>query len=311
MGLVPSLPASGPSKAWLALGLLNEAVVAFSHRDRVDGLWDCVCEQARWLIPFQRMAVLVWDGEGRFCVAQRFHRGTLGGPLIGTYQTEGNPIGGLLLKPEAEWSGGPFPDAHFDAFQAWLFSPPPPMSLLAVPLQYEGQRIGSLLFGVARTIPEDQAMLTGLASTYALHACLRYALIQANDERVRAERGRQESEERLKLALRVTRMGLWEWNQGAEVLVRSDGFDRLFGLTTPVNVALPEVYLQRIHAEDLPGLKAVFYNGKDFDVRFRVTRSDGSVKPLVSKGKVLRNASGAAVQIIGVLQEQADSRGQG
>ena len=111
------------------------------------------------------------------------------------------------------------------------------------------------------------------------------------------------------MALRVTRMGLWEWNQGAEVLVRSDGFDRLFGLPTPVKVSLPEVYLQLIHPEDLAGLKAAFYTGKDFDVKFRVTRPDGTLKQLVSKGKVLRNASGAAVQIIGVLQEQADSRG--
>ncbi len=311
MGLLPSLPPSGPPKAWLALGLLNEAVVAFSHRDNLDDLWACVCEQARWLLPFQRMAVLLWEEEPRFRVAQRYSRGNLGGPLVGSFEASQDPLGPLLNKSEAGWVEGPWPEVPPDVFQDWVFSTPAPQALLGVPIQYEHRRIGHLLFGLAAAPPEDRALLTGLASTYALHACLRFALIVANEERQAAERAHQESEERLKLALRVARMGLWEWNRGRETVLRSEGFDRIFGLPPSVQEVAPSAYLERVLPEDLPLLKVAYYQGSSFDVGFRVARPNGEIKRLVTKGKILRNESGAPMQIIGVLQEQPEGNPPG
>lgn len=303
VGILPPLPLSGPSKAWLALGLLNEAVVAFSRREDLEDLWACVCEQARWLVPSQRMAVLTFEASAAFRVVQRFSRGTLAGPLMGLHDADADLVGALLAKPEAAWAEGPWPEPS-DPFRAWLFAPSPPKSLLGVPIQYEGRRIGYLLFGLSTSVPEDQALLTGLASTFALHVGLRHALLRANAARADAERAREESDARLRLALRVARMALWEWESGTGSLVRSEGFDRIFGLPAKAADGLPETYLRCVHPGDLPHLRRAWQEDSQFDVTFRVLRPDGSARTLVSKGKILRGENGAPVQIIGALQAQ-------
>ena len=41
----------------LTLGTLYEAILSFSSEERLDSFWPSVCQNARWLIPFQRMCI--------------------------------------------------------------------------------------------------------------------------------------------------------------------------------------------------------------------------------------------------------------
>jgi PAS domain S-box-containing protein len=112
-------------------------------------------------------------------------------------------------------------------------------------------------------------------------------------ERVHAEEGLRESEERWKLALDSSGDGVWEWDveTGAETF--SPRFAEMYGFTPDEIEALPEPFVARIHPDDeaqrrrhrdehLAGLTPRYVS------EHRVRCKDGSWKWVLARGMVIR-----------------------
>ncbi|MEH2155057.1 PAS domain-containing hybrid sensor histidine kinase/response regulator [Nostoc sp.] len=117
----------------------------------------------------------------------------------------------------------------------------------------------------------------------------------------------RESEERLRLALDVSQMGLWDWNIVTNQVIWSENYELLFGLV-PSSFAGPyETFKKCVHPEDRQSVMQAIANAlvqrTDYNDEFRIVRSDQSVHWISAKGKFIYDAQGQAVRMIGVCME--------
>ncbi|MEH2135332.1 PAS domain-containing hybrid sensor histidine kinase/response regulator [Nostoc sp.] len=117
----------------------------------------------------------------------------------------------------------------------------------------------------------------------------------------------KESEERLKLALEVSQMGLWDWNIITNQVTWSENYEMLFGLI-PSSLDGPyETFQKCVYSEDkqsvMQGIGHALAQKTDYNDEFRIVRSDQSVHWISAKGKFIYNDGGQAVRMIGVCME--------
>jgi PAS domain S-box-containing protein len=111
----------------------------------------------------------------------------------------------------------------------------------------------------------------------------------------------QQSEERLSLALKASRLGMWEWNIATDQLLWSDELKILFGLQ-PKDKITYERYLSLLHPEDRGRVTTIIQSaretGKEYSLEHRAVWPDGSVHWLQGQGKAFFK-KGKAVRMIG------------
>ena len=171
------------------------------------------------------------------------------------------------------------------------------------------------------TIGEDlavEAMKQG-ASDYLLKdrlarlgPAVRLALAQSRMEKMRAitESALRQSEERLKLALSSSHMGVWEWDAKANSVFCSPECCEIFGedsLSGDYNVLfkyLPE--------EDAAGVKSAFLEAltsqTDHSAEFRIVRPDGVVRWISNQGRATYGKDGRPARMIGTTQDITDRK---
>ena len=121
-------------------------------------------------------------------------------------------------------------------------------------------------------------------------------------ERAQAEARARESETQLRMALDAAELGRWEWDAADQRLTWSDAVYDMYGVPrdAPLNAG---TFHALVHPDDRALLTAVTEaagRGQDIDVEFRVVRSDGGVKWIHSKGKVINDTYGRLARIVGV-----------
>ena len=240
----------------LTLGTLYEAILAFSSQHSFDKFWPAVCQNSRWLIPSQRLAVLLHAEDGGFAMAGLFEKGRFTVPEATHYDPKDTALGTLLGKRNAQW----IPDAKNELddpdcdFCTWLFKDETP-TLFALPINVENKPYGFLLFSMAAIADTDQTMLTALGTVYAQHVGMSCMLITAAEERQRQQEELEETRHELDDAQRQ--------------LVESEKMAALGGLVagiaheinTPVGIGVTAAS----HLET---------RNKDFDTKFK----DGTMK---------------------------------
>jgi two-component system, cell cycle sensor histidine kinase and response regulator CckA len=111
------------------------------------------------------------------------------------------------------------------------------------------------------------------------------------------------SEERLRVALRAARMGIWRWHLPSNTQRVDGSMARLLGLGDGEVVESYEQFREHIHPEDRERVDAAFAeaarHGGDMHVEFRVVWPDGSVRWLSDHGEVVAGASGAPEYLTG------------
>lgn len=111
----------------------------------------------------------------------------------------------------------------------------------------------------------------------------------------------QLSEERLKLALQASSMGLWEWEVGSPELYWSPELRKIYGigLSEPVSF---EMYMSLVHPEDREMAGSVAENslktGETYQFEHRIVHRDDSVHWLLGTGRAIHE-NGAPVRMIG------------
>jgi PAS domain S-box-containing protein len=117
----------------------------------------------------------------------------------------------------------------------------------------------------------------------------------------------QLQEAQIKIALEAARMGTWDWDIIANQVTWSDNKENLFGLEKGTFDGKYETFLSCIHPQDRDFVNSsvmqAVQTGTEYDVEFRILLPDGSIRWLVSKGVVFRNASGEPVRMPGIVMD--------
>jgi PAS domain S-box-containing protein len=118
-----------------------------------------------------------------------------------------------------------------------------------------------------------------------------------------AEAANREVEERLRLALEVGRMGIWDWDIIADRAWYSDELGRLLGLPPGSNYHNRDEFVSIVHPQDREGVLRALDDAQqsgEFEAEFRVVRPDDSIRWLHALGRVHSDVNGRPIRMIGV-----------
>ena len=122
----------------------------------------------------------------------------------------------------------------------------------------------------------------------------------------------RQSEDELNIALEAAHMGTWEWDLRTGEIIHMAGIDRLLEPYRGTFSRTVESFLDCVHPDDRKMVAQSFDRapeGADYDIEFRLGRSDGDVRWVRAQGLVFFDRSGEAIRMIGVLMDIDRSRG--
>ncbi|CAM2903577.1 response regulator [Rariglobus hedericola] len=134
-------------------------------------------------------------------------------------------------------------------------------------------------------------------------------LLDENEERRRIEEMLKVSDERLRLALDATVIGIFEWDCVANSLHYSTGLWAMLGLPPGNEASTPEAWQTLIHPDDLAAYQASMHTqlsgAQSFiDPEYRVRTVAGEWRWLYMRSKTVGYSdSGATIRIVGTLQD--------
>ena len=133
--------------------------------------------------------------------------------------------------------------------------------------------------------------------------------------RKRAEEAHREQEMRLRLAIGAARLGTWESDLRTHRVVWSPETEAMFGLPPGDFDGRLETYFSFIHPDDRERIQASIRRAIEApasdsgtDHELRIIRRDGSLRWLVARGVVLRDADGQPVRMIGAIMDLTAQR---
>lgn len=131
-------------------------------------------------------------------------------------------------------------------------------------------------------------------------------------ERKRVETALRESEERLRKAQELARMGSWEWDIRENTLWWSDEIYRIFGLKPREFGATYEAFLEYVHPDDREFVKnsvaQAFQNRRPYSIDHRIMRPDGTVRIVHEEAEVLPDPQGRPQRMIGTVQDLTEQK---
>ena len=114
-------------------------------------------------------------------------------------------------------------------------------------------------------------------------------------------------QERLRVALEASGLGLWEWNIADSRITWSPRLEEIYGVPEGSFGGTFADYEARMHPEDgarvLAHIEATRESGGPYHVVHRIVRPDGEVRAIEASGKFVLDAAGAPVRLIGVCAD--------
>ncbi len=135
-----------------------------------------------------------------------------------------------------------------------------------------------------------------------------------NEERRRVEAMLKVSDERLRLALDSTQIGIFEWNLPANQVYYSPGLWAMLGYSPGEVATTPEAWVELIHENDLPAYRSAVERQLSGDETFiapeyRLRTGKGEWRWIYARAKtVARAPNGAPFRIIGTIQDITDRK---
>jgi len=135
-----------------------------------------------------------------------------------------------------------------------------------------------------------------------------------NEERRRVEAMLNISDERLRLALDSTQIGIFEWNLPANQLYYSPGLWTMLGYSPGEVATTPKAWEELIHDDDLPAYRTAVEQQLSGDQAFiapeyRLRTGHGEWRWIYARAKtVARAPTGAPFRIIGTIQDITDRK---
>jgi PAS domain S-box-containing protein len=115
------------------------------------------------------------------------------------------------------------------------------------------------------------------------------------------EQALSESEQKLRVALEATGLGLWSWDIESGEIVWDAGMRKLHGSDTPSDLHryIDDLVHPADRAEFAARAQHVLETGAWVSSPYRIVRPDGDVRWLLSNGRVVRAESGRAARLMG------------
>jgi len=161
-------------------------------------------------------------------------------------------------------------------------------------------------FGPFAGETENQSLLA-LQSWTAVLAITAMALSAGMAERERAAEALRESEANMSLAANAANLGLWVWNvPGGDERWVTEKWRQLFGFADSEPVTFDR-FLEVVHPGDSERVKQVVQHmlehGGEYEIDYRITRPDGSIRWIASHGSVELEERGKPVLVRGVSRD--------
>jgi PAS domain S-box/hemerythrin-like metal-binding domain len=123
--------------------------------------------------------------------------------------------------------------------------------------------------------------------------------------RKHAEVALRDSEERLNFALHSARMAAWDYDYTTETAHWSPQMYSLLGLSHGAGAEHSSRFFDRVHPDDVTGLKAAMANivGSEWFYEFRIVDQNSAVRWLVSQGRLIRDAKGHPATLSGICYD--------
>lgn len=132
-------------------------------------------------------------------------------------------------------------------------------------------------------------------------------IVRDTSYRADAEQRLRISEERLQRSQIFANIGTWEWNIASGDLYWSDRIGPLFGYAAGELETSYDNFMRAIHPDDrdavVAAVDACIAGRADYYIEHRVVWPDGTVRWLLEKGDVERDAAGQAIRMLGIVQD--------
>jgi PAS domain S-box-containing protein len=123
-------------------------------------------------------------------------------------------------------------------------------------------------------------------------------------ERHAAENALRESQERLAFALEAGRMGTWEWEIATGRITWSDSMEGIVGIPPGSFGGTYDAFAELVHPDDRQSMRQAVERAMATDgeylVECRMGPPGAQTTPIVAQGRVVRDASGEPVRMVGV-----------
>ncbi|MGO4619562.1 GAF domain-containing protein [Ensifer sp. 2YAB10] len=131
-------------------------------------------------------------------------------------------------------------------------------------------------------------------------------------EREKAEMALRASEERLRTAVEVGGLGLWDWNVLTGDVHWSSEHFRMLGYGVDEVTPSYENWSARIHPDDRAETEALLERAQamrsEFVTEFRTKHPDGAVRWLQGRGRFFYDQTGQAVRMVGAMTDTTERR---
>ena len=131
--------------------------------------------------------------------------------------------------------------------------------------------------------------------------------LQDITDRKRTEANLILSEERLRMALDASDLGIWDWDVPSNRLYWSDGVEQLFGLSRGSFPGTYPAYIGLIYILDrgstLRRIELSLRDHTSITIQHRVVWPDATIHWLAWTGRIYRNADGAATRVLGIVHD--------
>ncbi|MGM0477522.1 MAG: PAS domain-containing protein, partial [Pseudomonadota bacterium] len=126
-------------------------------------------------------------------------------------------------------------------------------------------------------------------------------------KRMRVEQMAEKARERLRLGQLYANIGTWEWDLVSGDVFWSERIAPLFGYPAGDLETTYDNFLGAVHPDDrqavVDAVGACIENDTPYEIEHRVVWPDGTVRWLMERGAVQRDAEGNALMMIGVVQD--------
>jgi PAS domain S-box-containing protein len=129
------------------------------------------------------------------------------------------------------------------------------------------------------------------------------AIIRDLTGRKQAEEALARSNERLALATRSARIGVWDWNIPQNELIWDDQMFALYGVKKEGFGGAYDAWISGVHPDDRVrcdgAIQQALRNEKQYDLEFRILWPNGTVRVIKADGLVVRDPQGSPLRMIG------------